>query len=59
MARSRPPVWEVHVGTQLGPTRKEIYRTVERSKLLEMLGTFRNLIDVADKSGGVLECIGD
>lgn len=51
--------WEVHVGTQFQSTRREIYRTVERDNLIKSIGTLRNMVDVADELGGVLECIGD
>jgi hypothetical protein len=59
MAQRQPPAWEVHVGTQLRPTRKELYRSVEREKLLEILSRFRRMVDLADEFGGVLECTGD
>lgn len=59
MARRQPQAWEVHVGTQLQPGRKEIYRTVERASLLKIIDTLRNMVDVADELDGVLECIGD
>jgi hypothetical protein len=59
MARRQPKAWEVHVGTQLQPMRKEIYRTVERDNLIEIISTLRKMVDVADELGGVLECIGD
>jgi hypothetical protein len=45
--------------TELQPTRKEIYRTVERDNLIKIISALRNMVDVADELGGVLECIGD
>ena len=59
IARRQPKTWEVHVGTQVRPTRKELYRTVHRDHVLKIITTLRNMVDAADKLGGHLECIGD
>jgi hypothetical protein len=59
MAWSQPKTWEVHVGTQLHPSTKELYRTVKRDDLLDIITTFRRLVDAADELGGTIECTGD
>jgi len=59
MARGKPTTWEVHVGTQLKPVRKELYRTVKREELLRLIATFKALVDAADETDGQLECVGD
>jgi hypothetical protein len=59
IAQGQPRSWEVHVGTELRPTRKEIYRVVERENLLGIISTFRRMVDVAERLCGVIECIGD
>lgn len=59
MAKQQPKEWKVLVGTQLQPTRKELYRTVARDNLIEIITTLRNMVDAADEIGGVLECTGD
>ena len=59
MARRQPATWQVHVGTQLQPAKKELYRTIDRGELLKLIETFRTLIDAADKLDGYLECVGD
>lgn len=59
IAQRQPQAWKVLVGTQLRPTQKEIYRTVERDNLFKIIATLRNMVEVADELGGYLECIGD
>jgi len=59
MARRQPSAWEVQVGTQLRPTRKEIYGTVQRDNLFKIITTLRKMVDLADELDGVLECTGD
>ncbi len=59
MARRQPKTWKVHVGTQLRPTKQELYRNVNRDDLLKIIATMRSMIDTADKLGGYLECTGD
>src|SRR5262245_28481146 len=34
LVEGQPPSWEVHVGTQTAPVRKELYATVERGAFL-------------------------
>ncbi len=59
LARRQPRTWEVHLGTQLRPAKREVRRTVDRDRLLELIAAFRALVDAADELGGTLECIGD
>ena len=59
IARRQPQTWEVHVGTQVQPARKELYCTVHRDKVLKIIRTLRGMVDAADKLGGYLECRGD
>jgi len=58
-AGQQPKAWKVHAGTQVRPTRKELYQTLQRDDLIKIISTLRNMVDVADELGGVLECIGD
>jgi hypothetical protein len=59
MARRQPQTWEVQVGTQLAPAKKNLYRTVKRADLLKLIAAFRTMVDAVDDLGGYLECIGD
>lgn len=59
LAKQQPQSWDVHVGTQLGPTRKELYKPVQREQLLKLIATLGSVIDVAERMGGQVECVGD
>jgi len=59
MARRQPLTWEVHVGTQSHPVKKELYRTVNREDLLKLIFAFRGLVEAADENDAQIECIGD
>ncbi len=59
MAERQPESWQVHVGTELQPTPRELYKTVQRARFLELITTLRTMVDTADRLGGALECIGD
>jgi hypothetical protein len=59
MVNHQPTRWEVCVGTQLHPTQREVYRTVNREELLRLIATFETLLDVAEQCDGVIECVGD
>lgn len=46
-AASQPPSWEVHVGTQVRPERKELYRRIERQHLLLSIDRLVRLLEEA------------
>jgi len=59
LAKAKPATWNVHVGTQLQPTRKELYAAVSREQLLTLIKAMRNMVETADRLDGQLECVGD
>ena len=46
-AQSQPRIWQVHVGTQLRPERKELFRTMDRGRLLSSIDRFAGLVQEA------------
>jgi hypothetical protein len=59
LAEAQPRSWNVHIGTQLKPTRKELHAEVRRDQLLMLIQTIRNMVEKADHLDGQLECVGD
>ena len=58
-AEAQPATWNVHIGTQVKPARKELYAAVRRDQLLRLIETIRNMIETADHLDGQLESLGD
>ncbi|MFZ4738567.1 MAG: hypothetical protein ACOYM9_21610 [Bradymonadia bacterium] len=58
LAKAKPATWDVHVGTQVKPTKKALYATVRRVQLLKLIETMRNMVETADRLDGHIECIG-
>jgi len=58
-ARRQPREWQVHTGTQLRPVRQELYATVKRSNLVNMISKFLALIEETQASGKTLAFLGD
>lgn len=59
MAARQPATWKVHVGTQLHPVPKELYQLIHRVKLVQLIESFRRLVDAAEASGAEIEALGD
>src|SRR6187431_1966332 len=49
LAKGKPATWSIHVGTQLKPTRKELYAAVSREQLLTLIEAIRNMVEMADR----------
>lgn len=56
---ARPLTWQVTIGWQTHPERKEIRREVKRTDFLKLLDDFEALMDQASLSGKNIACIGD
>jgi len=59
VAEAQPATWNVHIGTQVKPVRKELDAVVRRDRLLTLIDTIRNMVETADYLDGQLECLGD
>lgn len=59
MASRQPATWQVQVGTQLHPVEKELYRTVVRRDLLDLIAKLEAMVDAAETVDGYIECLGD
>jgi hypothetical protein len=57
--RSQPEAWSVHVGTQVSPERRELYRPVERQAMLALLDRWDVAIERARQLGRPIVCFGD
>jgi hypothetical protein len=51
--------WDVHVGTQLLPSRKELYRAVQKGKFLQVLEQLEDIIARAQELKRPVVCFGD
>src|SRR5579872_5530136 len=53
------PQWEVHVGTQTEPVKKEIYKTLIKKDLEEKLQRFASFLRYAAQANEKVICLGD
>jgi hypothetical protein len=58
-AADLPEEWDVHVGTQQTPERPEIFETVQRSVILELLHQWRTVLRRAYDLQLPVTCSGD
>lgn len=58
-AKRQPKEWKVHVGTQLRPTRMEIYETVKRDDLLRTIHRLQRVVERAEQEGITVVFAGD
>ena len=56
---ARPEVWKVHIGTQLMPKHKELYRRVKRGDMLALLDRWTTIVRRARESDRPVICFGD
>jgi hypothetical protein len=59
LIRKQPARWQVLIGVQVKPVRKELYTEVERAKFLKFLGVLRKVIARAKKLRRPVVCFGD
>ncbi len=58
-AESQPDSWEVHIGTQIAPVRRELWRPLRREALLELLIRWERIVARAEELGRPVVCFGD
>jgi hypothetical protein len=56
---AQPPTWDVHRGTQVKPTYKEVRAVVERERVLSLLDAWERIIDRAEQLKRRVVCFGD
>jgi hypothetical protein len=59
MVLSLPEAWDVHTGTQLLPVHQEVFKPVERARLLYLLDTWEDAVRVAKEHERPIVCFGD
>jgi hypothetical protein len=59
LVETHPDSWKVHIGTQVEPTFRELYRSVEHSVFLELLAVWDQAIERARRTGRAVVCFGD
>lgn len=59
LTEAQPPLWQVHIGTQTAPVRRELYQPVERDALLALIGSWRKIVERAEELGKPVVCFGD
>ena len=58
-AERQPKEWQVHVGTRLRPVHKELYETVRRAELLQVISRFQAVVERALLQDRKLDFRGD
>jgi len=58
LTKQQSKTWQVNVGTEL-PAGKDLSLPAQREKLLEIIATWRRMIEVAEETQGSIECTGD
>jgi hypothetical protein len=56
---SQPESWEVKVGTQILPKRKDLFNVVERTRFLELISRWEKVAARARESGRPVVFFGD
>lgn len=59
LVEARPETWSVHVGTEVRPWHRELYRPVEREAMLELLDRWAAVVARARQLGRPVVCFGD
>ena len=55
----QPDIWEVHIGTQLQPVRRELYSTVNKQQMVVLLDRLEAAIHRAKNTEAYVSFIGD
>ena len=59
LAEAQTHSWQVHVGTQVAPVRRELYKPVRRDKLLALLDRWDEVVCRAAALNRPVVCFGD
>jgi hypothetical protein len=58
-AENSPPTWQVHVGTQLRPEKKELYMQVVREEVVQTISNFLVVLQEVKETDATIVCNGD
>ena len=58
-AENGPPTWQVHVGTQLRPEKKQLYMQVVRKEVVQTISNFLVVLQEAKEADATVVCNGD
>jgi len=56
---SQPETWEVHTGTQIRPVHQEVFKPVERARMIQLLDTWDDAVRAAKEHERPIVCFGD
>jgi hypothetical protein len=59
LAESQPETWEVHVGTQLAPTLRDLWSPLDRKTFLDLITRWERIVERAEELGRPVVCFGD
>lgn len=59
LAEAQPDTWQVHIGIQISPVRRELYERLDRAVLLDLLTAWDRVVARAEESGRPVVCFGD
>ena len=59
LVQVQPTHWKVHVGTQTGAAKRELYAEVDRQEFLNLIAQLRAVIAAAEQAGSSVRFIGD
>lgn len=57
--QTQPASWQVHIGTQMRPERKELYEVVHKDQFMTLLQKWRQIVARAKELGKPVVCFGD
>ena len=59
LAEAQPASWQVHVGTQVAPAHRDLYKPVRREALLALLARLDEVVRRAEALNRPVVCFGD
>ena len=59
LGESQPETWEVHVGTQLAPALRDLWRPLNRSVFLDLITRWERIVERAEELDRPVVCFGD
>jgi len=59
LAQAQPESWEVHVGTQIKPERRELWQSLTRRVLIDTIEIWERIVTRAEELHRPVVCFGD
>jgi len=59
LAEAQPDCWEVQVGVQLAPVRRDLREPLDRGTVLDLIAAWERVVARAEELGRPVVCLGD